>query len=187
MLHCPTFSAVEKWFNDTATMNSSLIDRSLTLLKNTFTEEYKLICMGNCKQSFQVYFQWFLDKHAHNNKIDGTTNKEVMQAQWNPADGFKTLVVQVTKWLIFAQYAGVPVSDVDVIDMGIVLILMTGSFQKNTKFVTIERQQRNHSRTSKYFFGTSSHHKKYDNHIRSNGLWDKRTRKRSQWRVCQCM
>ena len=92
-----TFSCQKKWFNDTATMNSSLIDRSLTLLKNTFTEEYKLICMGNCKQSFQVYFQWFLDKHAHNNKIDGTTNKEVMQAQWNPADGFKTLVVQVTK------------------------------------------------------------------------------------------
>ena len=95
-------------------MNSSLIGRFLTLLKSTFTEEYKLIRTGNCKQTFQVFFQWFLDEYAHNNKIDCTTNKDAMKAQCNPVDGFKTLVVQLMKGLILTQYAGAPISDVSI-------------------------------------------------------------------------
>ena len=33
----------KKWYNDAATINSSLIDRFLTLMKLTFTEEYKFL------------------------------------------------------------------------------------------------------------------------------------------------
>ena len=92
----------KKWYNDTAMMNSSLIDRFPTLPKSTFTAEYKLPRTGNCKQTFQVCSQWFLDKYAHNNEADRTTNKEAMKSQWNQADGFETLVAQFTKGLIFA-------------------------------------------------------------------------------------
>ena len=53
-----------------------------------------------------------------------------MIEQWNPLDGFKTLVAQLTKGLIFAQYAGSPISVVDVVDMEIGLILATGLYAK---------------------------------------------------------
>ena len=81
-------------------MNSSLINRFLTLLQAAFTEEYKLI---------QDAFQWFLDKYADLNKVDRSSSKEEMTKQWNLADGFETLVAQLTKGLIFAQYAGAPI------------------------------------------------------------------------------
>ena len=109
-------------------MDSSLIDQFLTLLQSTYTEEYKLIRTGNCKQTFQVCFNRFLTKYAHNNKIDRTANKEAMTKQWNPADGFERLGAQLTKGLIFALYAGAGIIDVDVVDMGIGLILQTGLF-----------------------------------------------------------
>ena len=109
-------------------MNSSLIDHFLTLLHGTFTKEYKLIRTGNCKQSFQVCFQWFLDKYEHNNNINCMANKEMMKAPWNPVDGFETLMAQLTKGLILAQHMGAAISDVDVIDMRIGDILITGLF-----------------------------------------------------------
>ena len=114
-------------------MNSSLIDRFLLLLQSAFTEEYKLIRTGNCKQTFQEAFQWFLDKYADLSENDRSANKEEMIQQWNPADGFEKLVAQLTKGLIFAQYAGAPISDIDVVDMGITNILDTGLFKDEYK------------------------------------------------------
>ena len=105
----------------------------LSLLQPVFIEEYKLIRTGNCRQTFQAAFQWFLDKYADLSKVDRSSNKEEMTKQWNPADGFKTLVVQLMKGLIFAQYAGAPISDIDVIDMGINNILNTGLFANEYK------------------------------------------------------
>ena len=122
------FCILRKYYMDTQTMDSSLIDRFLTLLQSTYTDEYKLIRTGDCKQTFQVCFNWFLTKYAHNNEIDRTANKEAMTKQWNPADGFERLVAQLTKGLIFALYAGAGIIDVDVVDMGIGLILQTGLF-----------------------------------------------------------
>ena len=117
-------------------MNSSFIDQFLSLLQSVFTEEYKLIQTGNCKQSFQAAFQWFLDKYADLSKNNRSSNKEEMIQQWNPAEGFEKLVVQLTKGLIFAQYAGAPISDIDVVDMGITNILEKGLFKMNTNFGT---------------------------------------------------
>ena len=114
-------------------MNSSLIGRFLTLLHKTFTKEYKLIRMGNCKQTFQECFQWFLTRYADINEVDCMANKASMIQQWNPVDGFETLVAQLTKGLIFAQYLGSPISVVDVIDMGIGIILATGLYAKEWK------------------------------------------------------
>ena len=104
-------------------MNSILIDRFLTLLHATFTVEYKLIQTGNCRQTFQECFQWFLIKYADVNEVDCTSNKAAMIQPWNPADGFETLVAQLTKGLIFDGYAGAPILDVDIVDMGVGLIL----------------------------------------------------------------
>ena len=56
-----------------------------------------------------------------------------MKAQWNPVDGFETLVAQLTKGLIFAPYAGEPILDVDVVDMGIGNILYTGLYAEEYK------------------------------------------------------
>ena len=118
----------KKWFNDASTMNSSLIDRFLTLLHTTFTAEYKLIRTGNCKQIFQECFQWFLTKYTNINEVDCTAKEAAMTQPWNPADGFETLVVQLTKGLIFAGYAGAPISDVNVVDMEVGLTLDTGLY-----------------------------------------------------------
>ena len=48
--------------------------------------------------------------------------------QWNQVDGFETLVVQLTKGLIFVQYTGALISDINVVDMGISNILKAGMF-----------------------------------------------------------
>ena len=66
------YCSQKKWYNNTVTMNSSPIDRFLTLMKPTFREEYKLPQKGNCKQTFQACFQWFLDEYAYNDKVDRT-------------------------------------------------------------------------------------------------------------------
>ena len=116
-------------------MNPSLIDFSLTLFKSTFTTEYKLVRTGNYKQTFQVCAQWFLDKDTRNKKIGHTTNKEAMKSQWNPVGGFETLVAQLTKGLIFAQYAGAPISIIDVVGMGFGNVLMTGLFAEEYKIL----------------------------------------------------
>ena len=56
-----------------------------------------------------------------------------MVKQWNPADGFETLVTQLTKGLIFAQYAGAQILDIDAVDMGISNILDTWLFNNKYK------------------------------------------------------
>ena len=61
------------------------------------------------------------------------TNKEATKSQCNSADGFETLIAQLTKGIIFAQYAGVPISDIDVTDMGTSIILITGLFAEGCK------------------------------------------------------
>ena len=114
-------------------MNSSLINQFLTLLQAAFTKEYKLIRTGNCKQTLQDAFQWFLDKYADLNKVDRSSNKEEMMKQWNPGDGFETLVAQLTKGLIFAQYAGAPISDIDLVNMRIKNIIGTGLYKEDYK------------------------------------------------------
>ena len=96
-------------------------------------EEYKLIRTGNCRKKFQAAFQWFLDKYADLSEVDRSSNKEEMIKQWNPADGFETLVAQLTKGLIFAPYAGEPILDVDVVDMRIGNILYTGLYAEEYK------------------------------------------------------
>ena len=73
-------------------------------------------------------FLWFLTKYASINEVNCSANKEAMIKQWNPVDGFETLMMQLTKGVIFAQYAGSPISDVDVIDMGIKNILSAGLY-----------------------------------------------------------
>ena len=101
------------------------MDCFLVLLQATFTDEYKLLRTGNCKQTFQACFQWFLDKYADQNEVDSTANKKEITQPWNPANGFESLVKQLTKGLIYAGYAGAPIPDVDVVDMGVGLILDT--------------------------------------------------------------
>ena len=56
------------------------------------------------------------------------TKKEAMKLQWNPADGFRTLDTQLMKGLIYASYAGAPIFNVSVVDMGIGKNLTTGMF-----------------------------------------------------------
>ena len=48
-------------------------------------------------------------------------------------DGFETLVAQLTKGLIFAQYAGAPISDIDLVDMHIKNIIGTGLYKEDYK------------------------------------------------------
>ena len=109
-------------------INLILIDQFLSLLRAAFTEEYKLIRIVYCKQTFQAAFKWFLNKYADLIEVDRSANKEGRMKQWNPADGFETLVAQIKKGLIFAQYAGAPIWDIDIINMGISNILETGLF-----------------------------------------------------------
>ena len=112
-------------------MNSSLVDRFLTLLNATFTKEYKLLQeTGNYKQTFQACVQWFLTRYADINEVDRTAKKASMIQPWNPADGFESLVAQHTKGLIYAGYAGAPISDINVVDMGVGLIFDTGLYAK---------------------------------------------------------
>ena len=74
-----------------------------------------------------------MDKYVDFSEVDQSANKEGMMKQWKPADGFETLVAQLTKGLIFAQYVGAPISDINVVDMGISNILKTGLFTDEYK------------------------------------------------------
>ena len=68
-----------------------------------------------------------------------------MKVQWNAVDGFETLVAQLTKGLILTAYAGSPIPDVDVVDMGIcnILILVIGLYAKEYKIWYDRAQNQN--------------------------------------------
>ena len=56
-----------------------------------------------------------------------------MTQPWNPVGGFKTLMAQLTKGLIFDMYAHTPISDINVVGIEICLILDTGLYAKEYK------------------------------------------------------
>ena len=96
-----------------------------------------------------------------------------MMKQWNPVDGFETLMAQLTKGLILAQYAGAPISDIDVVDMVITNILDTGLFAD--KYKKMERKNWPKKVIPSFqnvLGGASSPHETNNQDGRQDGIWN---------------
>jgi hypothetical protein len=115
-----------KWHLDGNTMSSSLIHRFLSLMQTQYKTAFLSIHIANPKMEFQACFKWFIDQYGACTEQDRINNKELMKREWNPIDGFESLITQILEGITYANFAGSPMSDRDIVDIATQVIMRCG-------------------------------------------------------------
>jgi len=123
-----TWELANKRHRDTITMSACLIERLLECFEMPLRQAFENKLLSNPNMEVQRAFQWFLENYGFTNKYDRENNKIDMKKAWNIQDGWHTLENQIEEGLLYASFGQAPISDNDVCDIAIRLILDTGLF-----------------------------------------------------------
>ena len=111
-------------------MSLALIHRFLGFIHGTFKNGFLSVHVANPKMEFQDCLQSFIDKYRHSLEQDRINSKELVKREWNPIDGFEVLVTQMMEGITYAQYANSPISDTDIVDITIGVVMKCGLLAK---------------------------------------------------------
>jgi hypothetical protein len=122
-----------KMCNDVINMNTALIDNLLRLIPTAFKLLYKQERMMNLNTVFQQCFDWFVIKYRCTLAEDCETNWVAMVANWHFSMGFEVLTLRLFCGITFASLSGHPITDKDMVDIGVRVLNHTGLFPKEYK------------------------------------------------------
>ena len=113
-------------------MNAAHVTRFLSLINPTFKNCYELTQLSYPNAPFLNVLDFFVRKYKRSNEQDRAHNKLLMHAEWTPTDGFEKLVTQINIGVMYAQYVDHPISDQEMVDTFIMVIMKCGLF--NTSY-----------------------------------------------------
>ena len=127
--------------NDCYTMMSSLIDRFLSLIDLTYKSDFENHRISNPNITFRDCFHWFITQYGDTNELDREENKARMKKDWTLQDGWENLRRQIEEGQLFAQFAQSPMTDQDIVDTALIVIMKTGLFEPQYEQWKAEAQQ----------------------------------------------
>jgi hypothetical protein len=122
-----------KMLNNVINTNVALINTLLSLTLMTFKLLYKQVRMMNPKAVFQQCFDWFVSMYGSTLAEDHETNRMAMAPNWHPSMGFEVLTLCHFRGITFASLSGHPITDKDMVHIGIRVLDHTGLFPKEYK------------------------------------------------------
>jgi hypothetical protein len=84
-----THALARKTRADIITINTALSDVFLANLPKSIRDGYDPICMGLPNTVFLHMFQWFIKKYGFTTAEEREENRQLMAADWQPANGFE--------------------------------------------------------------------------------------------------
>ena len=109
-------------------MNTALLDRPLSLIADPYKAEFTLKRYSDPNMNFKLAFQVFLDNYSATIEHDREENKNRTKAPCALHDRWLILHKRIDNEIIYALFAQHGISDKDVVDMTMQVILKTGLF-----------------------------------------------------------
>jgi hypothetical protein len=122
-----------KTCNDIINMNAALINMLLSLIPIAFELRYKQERMMKPNAVFQQCFDWYVIKYRRTLAEDCMTNWMAMAANWHPSMGFEVITLHPFHDVTFASLSGLPITDKDMVNIGIRVLNCTGLYPKEYK------------------------------------------------------
>jgi hypothetical protein len=118
---------------DIITMNAALTDVFLSLLSTSVRASYQQRRLQQPNIIFVELFDWFVAQYGTTTAKDRDANQQWMAADWHPADGFDALTLRLFTGAAYGDACRYPISDRDVIDIGICVIKQCGLYSEEYK------------------------------------------------------
>jgi hypothetical protein len=128
-----THALNQKTRADIIRMNWALANVFLANLSKAICETYKPIRMKNPNMVFLHMFKWFIEKYGKTTTKDCKANRQRMAAKWHPANGFELLATCLFIGPSYVSAVWYPMSERDVIDIGLRIINWCGMYSKEYK------------------------------------------------------
>ena len=110
-------------------MMSSLIDRFLSLINLTYKSDFENYRISYPNITFRDCFHWFIKQYGDTNELDREENKSRMKKEWTLQDGWENLRRQIEEGQLYAQFAQRPMTDKDIVDTALIVIMKTCLFE----------------------------------------------------------
>ncbi len=118
---------------DIITMNAALTNVFLSLLSTGVRASYQQQCLQQPNIIFVELFDWFVAQYGTTTAKDRDANRQRMAADWHPADGFDALTLRLFTGAAYGDACRYPISNRDVIDIGIRVIKRCGLYSEEYK------------------------------------------------------
>jgi len=102
------------------------VDRLLSLIAEPYKAKLTLKRYSNPNTNFKLVFQTFLDDFGATTEHNREENKNRMKAPWTLQDRWLILQKRINDGIIYALFAHHAISDKDLVDMTMQVILKTG-------------------------------------------------------------
>ena len=122
------WSVAKKYYEEDQNMNKALTERFLALIPNEYSMEYAEVLTRDPNRKFVATFVHFYSEFGQEDEVEIEANKDEMKAPWHPREGFQVLKRRVTDGMLFASFAGKPISNEDALNMVMVVITRTRMF-----------------------------------------------------------
>ncbi len=83
--------------------------------------------------SFMDCSQWFLTTYAYTEKAEREEKKATMNMEWHIDNDFPKLARTINDAIWYVQFANAPITDQDVVDAGMQIIMSTGVVERQYK------------------------------------------------------
>ena len=88
------------------------------------------IYIMNPEMELQDCFKWSIDQYGACTEQDWINNKELMKREWNQINRFEALIIQIMEGITYANDPGAPMSDRDIVDIAVGVIMRCGLLAK---------------------------------------------------------
>jgi hypothetical protein len=78
-------------------------------------------------------FEYLFDKYGKLTNTELNKNEEEMKKEWDPADSFETIIMQIDECIEFAEGAGRPYSDEQILDIAYTIVQNTGLYAQDLR------------------------------------------------------
>jgi hypothetical protein len=117
-----------KTCNNIVNMNVAHINILLSPIPTAFKLLYEQERMMDPNAVFRQCFDWFIIKYGCTLAEDRETNWMVMAANWHLSMGFEVLTSRLFCGITFASLSGHPITDQEMVDIGVCVLNRTGLF-----------------------------------------------------------
>ena len=128
-----TWQKVMKEWPKDANVNKALVKWFLSLLPQEHLKLYQTSLIWQPYGRFENTYTRVYREYGICNKVELKKSREIMKAQWNPAEEFKILPKRFDEAIIFVAFAKNNISAGDTLTLLFDVILKTSVFQTNYK------------------------------------------------------
>lgn len=118
-----------KLHKDPMVMDRCLINRFLSLVPVDKKKEYTDRRVGHLNETYLDCLTWFTSRYGMTSEPEREDNKKRMKAPWAVQDGWTALQTQLEEGQLYAALTNAPISDVDMVDMCISVLMDTQQFE----------------------------------------------------------